>query len=63
MKILADEAILTVTGMASSVSAGLATFKSDQNPSQLLRRADDAPHLAKRQGRGRLVVDRAESQA
>ena len=60
---LADEAILTVTGMASSVSAGLATFKSDENPSQLLRRADDALYLAKRQGRGRLVVDRAESQA
>jgi diguanylate cyclase (GGDEF)-like protein/PAS domain S-box-containing protein len=57
---LADGAILTVTGVASSVSAGMAIFRPDENPSQLLRRADDALYLAKRAGRGRLVVDRVE---
>jgi diguanylate cyclase (GGDEF)-like protein len=59
---LADGAILTVTGIASSVSAGMALFRPEENPSQLLRRADDALYLAKRAGRGRLVVDRAESE-
>jgi len=57
---LADAAILTVTGRASSVSAGMALFRPDENAAQLLRRADDALYLAKRAGRGRLVVDRAE---
>lgn len=59
---LADGAILTVTGIASSVSAGMALFRPEEKPSQLLRRADDALYLAKRAGRGRLVVDRAESE-
>jgi diguanylate cyclase (GGDEF)-like protein len=59
---LADNAILTVTGIASSVSAGMALFRPDENAAQLLRRADDALYLAKRAGRGRLVVDRADSE-
>ena len=59
---LADEAILTVTGVASSVSAGMALFRPGENPAQLLRRADDALYLAKRAGRGRLVVDRADAE-
>ena len=54
---LADQAILTVTGVASSMSAGMALFRQDEDPAQLLRRADDALYLAKRAGRGRLVVD------
>ena len=58
---LADEAILTVTGVASSVSAGMALFRPEENPAQLLRRADDALYLAKRAGRGRLVVDPTDS--
>jgi len=57
---LADGAILTVTGVASSVSAGMALFRPEENATQLLRRADDALYLAKRAGRGRLVVDRAD---
>jgi diguanylate cyclase (GGDEF)-like protein len=57
---IADGAILTVTGVASSVSAGMALFRPEENAAQLLRRADDALYLAKRAGRGRLVVDRAE---
>ena len=57
---LADAAILTVTGVASSVSAGMALFRPEENAAQLLRRADDALYLAKRAGRGRLVVDRAD---
>ena len=57
---LADGAILTVTGVASSVSAGMALFRPEENAAQLLRRADDALYLAKRAGRGRLVVDRAD---
>ncbi len=60
---LADEAILTVTGIASSVSAGMAMFRPDETPDRLLRRADDALYLAKRAGRGRLVVDGADSGA
>jgi PleD family two-component response regulator len=40
----------------------MALFRPEENPSQLLRRADDALYLAKRAGRGRLVVDRAESE-
>lgn len=60
--VLADAAILTVTGMESSVSAGLALFRPGENPAQLLRRADDALYLAKRAGRGRLVVDRTEAE-
>jgi diguanylate cyclase (GGDEF)-like protein/PAS domain S-box-containing protein len=59
---LADRAILTVTGVASSVSAGMALFRPDENPAQLLRRADDALYLAKRAGRGRLVVDPTETE-
>ena len=59
---LADAAILTVTGMASSVSAGLALFRPEENPAQLLRRADDALYLAKRAGRGRLIVDRTDAE-
>jgi diguanylate cyclase (GGDEF)-like protein/PAS domain S-box-containing protein len=59
---LADGAILTVTGVASSVSAGMALFRPDENPAQLLRRADDALYLAKRAGRGRLVVDPTETE-
>jgi diguanylate cyclase (GGDEF)-like protein/PAS domain S-box-containing protein len=58
---LADEAILTVTGVASSVSAGMALFRPDEDPDRLLRRADEALYLAKRAGRGRLVVDQADS--
>jgi diguanylate cyclase (GGDEF)-like protein len=58
---LADEAILTVTGVASSVSAGMAMFRTDEDADQLLRRADDALYLAKRAGRGRLVVDQTDS--
>jgi diguanylate cyclase (GGDEF)-like protein/PAS domain S-box-containing protein len=57
---VADEAILTVTGVASSVSAGMAMFRIDEGPDQLLRRADDALYLAKRAGRGRLVLDESE---
>ena len=59
---LADAAILTVTGMESSVSAGLALFRPGENPAQLLRRADDALYLAKRAGRGRLIVDRTDAE-
>ena len=58
---LADAAILTVTGVESSVSAGMALFRPGENPAQLLRRADDALYLAKRAGRGRLVVDRTDA--
>jgi len=54
---VADDAILTVTGVASSVSAGMAMFRVDEGPDQLLRRADDALYNAKRTGRGRLVLD------
>lgn len=60
---LADNAILTVTGVASSVSAGMALFRPDEEPEGLLRRADQALYLAKRAGRGRLVVDQADSGA
>ena len=59
---LADKAILTVTGVASSVSAGMALFRRTRSP-KLLRRADEALYLAKRAGRGRLVVDQADSGA
>ena len=54
---LADAAILTVTGVASSVSAGMALFSHGQEPADLLRRADEALYLAKRAGRGRLVIE------
>lgn len=57
---IADEAILTVTGVATSVSAGMALFRPDEDPDKLLRRADDALYLAKRAGRGRLMVDPAD---
>jgi diguanylate cyclase (GGDEF)-like protein len=59
---LADSAILTVTGVPSSVSAGMALFRPEEDSAQLLRRADDALYLAKRAGRGRLVVDREDSE-
>jgi diguanylate cyclase (GGDEF)-like protein/PAS domain S-box-containing protein len=58
---IADGAILTVTGVASSVSAGMALFRPEEVPAQLLRRADDALYLAKRAGRGRLVLDPTDS--
>jgi PleD family two-component response regulator len=38
----------------------MALFRPEENAAQLLRRADDALYLAKRAGRGRLVVDRAD---
>jgi diguanylate cyclase (GGDEF)-like protein len=56
---LADAAILTVTGVASSVSAGMALLRADEEPAELLRRADEALYLAKREGRGRLVIEGA----
>jgi len=59
---LADAAILTVTGVESSVSAGMALFRPGESSAQLLRRADDALYLAKRAGRGRLVVDRTDAE-
>jgi PleD family two-component response regulator len=40
----------------------MALFRPDENPAQLLRRADDALYLAKRAGRGRLVVDPTETE-
>jgi diguanylate cyclase (GGDEF)-like protein/PAS domain S-box-containing protein len=59
---LADGAILTVTGVTSSVSAGMALLRADEEPERLLRRADDALYLAKRAGRGRLVVDQVDAE-
>jgi diguanylate cyclase (GGDEF)-like protein len=58
---LADAAILTVTGVASSVSAGMALFRHGEAPADLLRRADEALYLAKRAGRGRLVIESTEA--
>jgi len=54
---LADTAILTVTGVAFSVSAGMALLRADEEPAEVLQRADEALYLAKRGGRGRLVIE------
>jgi len=54
---LANGVIITATGLATSVSAGMALLRPEEDAARLLRRADQALYLAKRAGRGRLVVD------
>jgi PleD family two-component response regulator len=49
-------------GMRVTVSAGVATLKSDDTPDTVLARADGALYEAKAQGRNRIVSARTDHQ-